>query len=222
MPSKQHKARETLLKLTPVSNEPPAAESDSARLLRYRELLQKCEVDGWDHFDDLLFKVAAGARALSVTLLGVLGNRVAPTSMKWSFFAWGALGASLFVLLLSVLASQAGNRKAIAAIDAGTFYKTKRPQGVIGALTLPLNVLAAFLCFVGILSLLRFAGLNVTDEQKGNTAVSMKPTETTALPAPTDQAGRPLPAPPVPHNMNPVPNTPSQPLNQRPAGAPNK
>jgi hypothetical protein len=167
MPSRRHRDRQALRDCAP---KPQSAAAVSVRdadrrddtLTRYRELLQKCDVEGWDHFDDLLFKVAAGALALSVTLLGVLDDRVAPASMKWAFFAWGFLGASLFLLLLSVLAAQFAVRKAIANIDKGTFYATDRPEGIFGALVNPLNGLAILFCFGGILCLMRFAGLNVT------------------------------------------------------------
>ena len=48
-------------------------------------MLQRLVDDGWTHFDDLVFKLSAGALAISVTFIGVL--KTPPHAMRLLFAA---------------------------------------------------------------------------------------------------------------------------------------
>ena len=118
------------------------------------------EAAGWSHFDDVVFKIAAGGLALSVTFLGVT-KEVNPASMPWVFGSWGALTFALLILLLSICSAQIGLRTQIANWDAETYYGNPHPEGSTGRLTPWLNALSAAACIVGLIGLVGFAVVNL-------------------------------------------------------------
>src|SRR5262249_18859790 len=115
-----------------------AAPQPGSDLADFRKHLQTCEAKGWEHFDDVVFKIAAGGLALSLTLLGLMKN-VTPSSMRWIFSAWFLWALTLLLLMFSVLTGQLGLRSQIRHVDRGTYRKAKRPEGRCGALTPWLN-----------------------------------------------------------------------------------
>lgn len=127
----------------------------------FRAHLQSCESKGWEHFDDIVFKIAAGGLAISVTFLGV-ARGINPASMPWMFGAWTCWSISLLALMLSTRTAQTGLRSQIARWDAGTYYTTDHPEGRIGHLTPRLNDVATVGCALGLVSLVVFALINLS------------------------------------------------------------
>jgi len=127
---------------------------------QFRQHLQTCEGQGWNHFDDVVFKIAAGGLALSVTFLGVT-DQVESATMPWVFGAWGFWAISLLAILFSIRTAQSALRSQIAHWDAGSYYDTKRPEGRAGWWTSRLNDVAAATCGLGLVFLIVFAFLNL-------------------------------------------------------------
>jgi hypothetical protein len=172
----------------------------------FRKLLQDCETKGWTRFDDLVFKIAAGGLALSITLLGLLRD-AAPSGLVWMFAAWSMWGATLIALLFSVLTGQYGLRTQIAHLDAGTYYDVKRPEGRLGALTPWLNYAAIGACGLGLSCLLVFAVVNVSGARSMSDSTTriregqvapQAPLQTTQVNAGVDQKGQVSPQAPAP------------------------
>jgi hypothetical protein len=170
--------------------------------LGHRDNLQKLENEGWTHFDDLIFKLAAGALAISVTFLGVL--ETPPQAMQAMFAAWVFLVGALTLLLLSVVTSQMAHRRAIREID-----KTKAfvpgGGGRWDMATVVFNIFAGFFCFLGLLSVVMFALLNIGG--------AVSPQQTTI------EKGRPLPQAPAPPRPAPAATPPAAPATPAPAKA---
>ena len=128
---------------------------------KFRDHLQSSEGRGWEHFDDVVFKIAAGGLALSITLLGVMKDSVVPASMWWVFTAWIFWSISLLLIMLSVRTAQQGLRSQIARWDAGNYYQPPLPEGKIGGLTPWLNDAALLAGAIGLIALIMFAYLNL-------------------------------------------------------------
>ena len=128
-------------------------------MAEHRKVCQDCEVKGWAPLDDMVFKIAGGGLALSLTLLGVTKS-VNPASMRWLFGAWICWGITLLAVPLSMLTGQLGLRSQIRHIDVGDYRRTKHPEGV-GVLTPLLNAVAILGCTIGQLLLVWFALLNL-------------------------------------------------------------
>jgi hypothetical protein len=144
---------------SPVLRAPASGETDKA-LLKHREFLQSNEADGWKRFDEMLFKIDAGAMALSVALLGVLNERVDPDSVVWVYRSWTLLSLGLALLLTSLASGQLALRKAIRQIDSGEYRNSPAPGGVWADFTPPLNWAAAAASVAGLVLLLVFATQN--------------------------------------------------------------
>jgi hypothetical protein len=153
----------------------------------FRKLLQDCETKGWTRFDDLVFKIAAGGLALSMTLLGLLRESL-PAGLVWMFTAWALWGATLLALLVSVLTGQFGLRAQIAHLDAGTYYSVKQPEGRLGALTPWLNYAATAACGLALFSLLVFAVVNLSGARSMTQRQSQESKGMVAPQAPVQQA----------------------------------
>jgi hypothetical protein len=145
-------------------NRPPAVQLlDNPAVLEFRKLLQSCETKGWEHFDDLAFKISAGGLALSLTLLGIMKN-VAPTSIAWMFVAWVCWAVSLLALMLSISTAQSGLRSQIRHLDMGDYYELQpgeRPEGMLGGLTSWLNHFVTGTSMLGLICLMVFALMNM-------------------------------------------------------------
>jgi hypothetical protein len=130
-------------------------------LTEFRKHLQACEAKGWEHLDDVVFKIAAGGLALSLTLLGLTKN-VTPFSMKVMFGVWACLALALLALMFSVLTGQEGLRSQITRVDEGDYYHVAHPEGKLGQMTPWLNRLAIASCAFGLLLLMVFAISNLS------------------------------------------------------------
>jgi hypothetical protein len=155
-----------------LAQEPPQAPPvikllDIPVIADFRKHLAGCEAKGWEHFDDVVFKIAAGGLALSVTLLSVARN-VQPSSMPCIYMSWVLWSLTLLLLLVSVLTGQEGLRSQIAHLDAGDYYDHRRPEGRWGSLTPWLNRAAAGAAVLGICCVIVFALRNIS----GGTIVS--------------------------------------------------
>jgi hypothetical protein len=147
--------------VTEMTSETPDRDAVRERLGDFRKHLQSCEADGWDHFDDVVFKISAGGLALSVTLLGVTKD-VRSASMPWVYAAWVLWGLTLLVMMISVLSAQSGLRSQITHVDAGDYYQHAHPEGHWGSFTPWLNRAAATLCGVALCCLIVFAFTNAS------------------------------------------------------------
>ena len=126
----------------------------------HRDIMQASEIRGWDHFDDVVFKIAAGGLAVSVTFIGVMKGAPkgqALSMMPWMFAAWICWASSLALLLLSVCAAQGSLREQIDRWDNGTYYDTSHPEGHVGRAIIWMNRGAAYVTIFGLACLIVFA-----------------------------------------------------------------
>jgi hypothetical protein len=195
----------------------------------FREQMQTRERDGWDHLDEMIFKIAAGGLALSVTFIGVV-KTPAPTSMAWVYLAWGTLTFGLLALLFSKITANMSLRNRIARFDDGTFYDVPKPgpgwyydlaTNVFNYVTV--SATAIGLLFLVVFALGNLSGAHMTDRHKNlETAV---PSQSLG-----EQRGAPaMTAPPQPTTVSPIilPNggapgfqVPAQPATPAPAPTP--
>jgi len=200
----------------------PLSPERKAQLADARTRLQEDERKGWQHLDNVVFKIAAGGLAVSVTFLGVTSG-TAPGSMPWVYVAWVLWVVSLASLMLSVVTGQLGLRSMIRHIDAGSFDRTTSPEGRLGACTPALNNVAVATCGIGLVCLLIFAVMNVSGGntmtekisvpdnlgQRGQVAPQVQPAQPVFVPD-TPGAGGGQVAPQVPPPTTAPASTPSE------------
>jgi hypothetical protein len=149
-----------------VSGAPPAP-CDDYRVsdAAFRAHLQTSEANGWNHFDDVVFRLAAGGIALSLTFLSLMKTPGRRATIL-VFIAWGSWAVALMAILWSIITAQAGLRSQIARWDSGDYYAAgvqdvdHHATGVVGRLTPWLNHVAAIACALGLVFFVVFAFLN--------------------------------------------------------------
>jgi hypothetical protein len=127
----------------------------------YRDHLVEALHAASQDYDRAVMTLASGTLALSVTF----AHNIAPTPVAWSrnllVGSWALLGLALIAILISLLTSQGGLRRAIADVDAGNEAALRKPGGLRALITERLNVLAGGSFVVGLGLFAYYAFVNI-------------------------------------------------------------
>ena len=157
--------------------------TSSDELVKYRDMLVEADRKSLEDFDKTVLSLSGGALGISfVFLKDIIGpeHMLRPTFL---LVAWTAWGLSTITVLTSFYLSHCALRKAISQVDKRTI-RNEKPGGVCSLWTRMLTAAGAMFFFVGVISIVVFASVNLknkggTHDRKETATTSSAPKTTT-------------------------------------------
>lgn len=144
--------------------QPTVENDDDSVLVEYRKHLVEVSVRSQESLDRGLLTLSGGALGVSIVFLKDIVGEQAAEVLWVLLLAWICWTATIVAVLATFWWARRASETAIARCDDGTIWDhAHAPGGVFSSLTRKFNAVAGITFFVGIVAMLVFVGLNLSE-----------------------------------------------------------